>query len=141
MGLSKGDGGSQGRHEETFRLLVRSTQSSFIDVNPPGSSQGDAIVSSGELLKQGATVGTYGEVCTLTRTGPVDYFDLQCVGSFTLGQGQITVQGQFPVTPAGPGEVDLAITGGTGMYRTADGYVHAVNINDTDTEITVHLIR
>ena len=125
--------------EEVFQLVARSTQSSFVDVNPSGPSQGDELVISGDLLNQGATVGTYGEVCTLTRVGPVDYFDLQCVATFTLAQGQITVQGRFPVTPAGSGEVDLAITGGTGVYRTAGGYVHAVNTNSTDTAITVHL--
>ncbi|UXY21615.1 dirigent protein [Streptomyces cynarae] len=127
--------------EEVFQLVARSTQTSSVDVNPSGPSQGDEFVISGELLNQGATVGTYGEVCTLTRVGPVDHFDLQCVASFTLAQGQITVQGRFSVTPAGSGEVDLAITGGTGLYRTAGGYVHAVNISSTDTQVTVHLTR
>ncbi|MGW5660113.1 allene oxide cyclase barrel-like domain-containing protein [Streptomyces sp. NPDC003758] len=121
--------------------MARSPQTSSVDVNPSGPSQGDEFVISGELLNQGATVGTYGEVCTLTRVRPVDHFDLQCVASFTLAQGQITVQGRFSVTPAGSGEVDLAIAGGTGLYRTAGGYVHAVNIGSTDTQVTDHLTR
>ncbi|MGV9243095.1 dirigent protein [Streptomyces sp. NPDC003710] len=133
--------GLQDGHEEVFRLLARSTQTTSIDLGPAGASQGDEVVISGELLRQGVSVGTYGEVCTVTRTGPVDYFDLECVASFTLAQGQVTVQGRFPVTPTGPGEIDLAITGGTGAYRTARGYVHSVDINATDTDATVHLIR
>lgn len=50
------------------------------------------------------------------------------------------MQGRINVTTAGPGNIDLAITGGTGRYRTAHGYLHAVNASDTETHFTVHLI-
>lgn len=108
----------------------------------PGPSQGDEFVISGNLLQGAATVGTFGEVCTLTRVGPaVDSFDQQCVGTFVLPDGQITIQGLISVTAAGPGDIKLAITGGTGRYRTAHGFLQAVTVNATDTAVTVHLIR
>ncbi|MCW7942295.1 hypothetical protein AAW14_09595 [Streptomyces hygroscopicus] len=131
--------GSPSQREEVFQLVARSTQVNSIDLAPSGASQGDEIVISGILLRQDVPVGTYGEVCTVTRTGPMDDFDLQCVGTFTLDQGQITVQGRFD--PNVQGGVDLAITGGTGEFRTAGGFVHGVNINSTDTRVTVHLVR
>jgi len=128
--------------EQVFDLVVRQTQASAIDVGTPGPSQGDEFVISGDLLQGTATVGTFGEVCTLTRVGPaVDSFDQQCVATFVLPDGQITIQGLISVTAAGTGDINIAITGGTGRYRTAHGFVHAVNANSTDTAVTVHLIH
>lgn len=128
--------------EEVFQLIAKQTQGSFIDVDgSSGPSQGDEFVISGDLLRGSVPIGTYGEVCTLTRTAPADEFDLQCVGELALPQGQLTVQGRFTVTAAGPGNIDLAITGGTLRYRTAHGTVHGVNVSDTETQLTVHLIR
>jgi hypothetical protein len=128
--------------EEVFRLTAQQTQGSFIDVDgSSGPSQGDEFVVSGNLLRGGVTVGTYSEICTLTRTAPADEFDLQCAGDLALPLGQLTIQGRFTVTGAGPGDIDLAITGGTGRYRTAHGTVHGDNVSDTETQLTVHLIR
>ncbi|EFL21988.1 hypothetical protein SSOG_01700 [Streptomyces himastatinicus ATCC 53653] len=75
------------------------------------------------------------------RVGPVsDSFDQQCVGTLVLPDGDITFQGLISVTAAGPGDINVAITGGTGRYRTAHGFIHAVITNTTDTNLTVHLI-
>ncbi|MFI1500538.1 hypothetical protein [Streptomyces platensis] len=128
--------------EEIFQLVAKQTQGTFVDVDgSPGPSQGDEFVISGNLLRAGIPVGTYGEICTLTRTAPGDEFDLQCAADLTLPLGQITAQGRFTVTSAGPGNIDFAITGGTGRYRTAHGSIHGVNVSDTETNLTVHLIR
>lgn len=40
----------------------------------------------------------------------------------------------------GPGDITLAITGGTDRYRTARGFIHAVT-TDTQTQLTVHIAR
>lgn len=134
---------SSGGKEEVYELVAKQTQGSgFIDVDgSSGPSQGDEIVTTGDLFVGATAVGSYGQVCTLTRTAPGDEFDLQCVGSFALAPGQITAQGRFTVTSAGPGDINLAITGGTGSYRTARGFIHSVYVSDTETQLTVHLIR
>ncbi|GGT22232.1 hypothetical protein GCM10010271_26980 [Streptomyces kurssanovii] len=129
--------------EEVFQLVAKQTQGSgFIDVDgSSGPSQGDEIVTTGDLFADATAVGDYGQICTLTRTAPGDEFDMQCAGSLALAEGQITLDGRFTVTSAGPGDINFAITGGTGDYRTARGFVHAVNVSDTETQLTVHLIR
>ena len=108
---------------------------------PPGNSQGDQLIVSGDLLRSNVTVGRFDEACTATRTGPMDTSDLQCQITLSLSEGQLTVQGLFTITGAGPGDITLAITGGTGRYRTAHGFIHAVNTSNTETQLTVHLIR
>ncbi|MGW8553664.1 allene oxide cyclase barrel-like domain-containing protein [Streptomyces tubercidicus] len=128
--------------EEVFQLVAQQTQGTFVDVDgSSGPSQGDEFVISGNLLRGAVPVGTYSQICTLTRTAPGDEFDLQCASDLSLPLGQLTVQGRFTVTGAGPGDIDLAITGGTGRYRTAHGSVHADSVSDTETHLTVHLIR
>ncbi|MEU9013578.1 hypothetical protein AB0D12_28215 [Streptomyces sp. NPDC048479] len=128
--------------ENVHQLIARQTQISSIDVDgSSGPSQGDEFVVSGNLIHGSATVGNFGEVCTITRTAPADEFDLQCVGSLTLTEGQITFQGRFTVTAAGPGDASVAITGGTGSYRTARGSIQSVMLNATDTQLTVRVIR
>lgn len=137
---SASDGGGTGR--SVFRLTATQTQAASIDVDgSSGPSQGDEFVTSGNLLHGSTIVGTYGEICTITRTAPLDEFDLQCAGTFSLPQGQLTAQGRFTVTSSGPGTIDFAITGGTGSYRTARGVIHAVNVSQTETQLTVQLIR
>ncbi|MGA5565055.1 allene oxide cyclase barrel-like domain-containing protein [Streptomyces platensis] len=128
--------------EEVFQLTAQQTQGNFIDVDgSSGPSQGDEFVVTGNLFRGTIPVGTYSQVCTLTRTAPNDEADLQCAADLALPLGQITVQGRFTITSAGPGNIDLAITGGTGRYRTAHGHIQATNVSDTETNLTVHLIR
>ncbi|MEV5483717.1 MULTISPECIES: allene oxide cyclase barrel-like domain-containing protein [Streptomyces] len=137
-----GSGGIHYPREEVFQLAAQQTQGTFVDVDgSSGPSQGDEFVITGNLLRSGVTVGTYSQICTLTRTAPADEFDLQCTADLALPLGQLTVTGRFTVTGAGPGNIDLAITGGTGRYRTAHGTVHGDNVSNTETLITVHLIR
>ncbi|MBL1120057.1 hypothetical protein JK364_48360 [Streptomyces sp. 110] len=129
------------QRSEVFQLTARPTQTNSVDVDPPGNSQGDELIVTGDLFRSNATVGRFDEVCTVTRTAPMDTSDLQCQITLSLPEGQITVQGVFTITSAGPGDITLAITGGTGRYRTAHGYIHAVNTSNTETQLTVHLIR
>ncbi|MDX3232157.1 allene oxide cyclase barrel-like domain-containing protein [Streptomyces sp. ME19-01-6] len=135
-----GDDLDPSRRETVFHLLTQPTQQTSLDFDGPGASQGDELIISGNVLRDGQPVGTFSEVCTLTRVEPVDESDLLCQGTLVLPQGQITFQGRFTITAAGAGDVTLAITGGTGSYRTAHGFIHAVNPGAPQTEIVVHLI-
>ncbi|MGW2748992.1 allene oxide cyclase barrel-like domain-containing protein [Streptomyces sp. NPDC001450] len=135
--------GSQptGNNEQVIHLTAVVTQVTSLDFPPPGPSQGDELIVAGNVLQNGTKVGTYDETCTTTRTGTDDSSTVQCVTTLTLPQGKITVQGVFAITNTGPGDITLAITGGTGVYRTAQGYVQAVNTSSTETQIALHLSR
>ncbi|MEU2158324.1 hypothetical protein ABZ532_25495 [Streptomyces sp. NPDC019396] len=140
---------------ENIELTAVPTQLTFIDVDPPGSSQGDQLVATGNLLKSGDQAGQFDEVCTVTRPGSDGPNAFQCQVTLTLPDGQITLQGVFTVpgsetgavagpvadSDPAPGRITLAVTGGTGRYRTAQGYVDAANTNEPETELTVHLVH
>ncbi|WP_338672057.1 hypothetical protein V1460_03500 [Streptomyces sp. SCSIO 30461] len=126
--------------EEVFVLVARTAQNTFIDIDDSGGlSQGDEFINGGTLLRADEEVGTYGEVCTLTRTAPGDEYDMQCLATLKLPRGSLTLQSLITFTGTDPGEITFALDGGTGKYRKARGFVDAVNISDTETRLTVHL--
>ncbi|MFD5424288.1 hypothetical protein [Streptomyces sp. NPDC127084] len=125
---------------ETFELALVTTASNFIDVDPTGSSQGDELVATGNVLQDDAAVGQFDQVCTVTRVEADQPAAFQCQVTFTLAEGQITIQGVFPLgAPAS--DITLAITGGTGSYLTARGYVQSISTSETESVVSVHLIR
>jgi hypothetical protein len=116
------DGGKE--KEKTLRLIGRESQREFIDRGTPGPSLGDEIVFSEVLFRRGrGEVGMSGGVCTVTEAlPPYDVFTLQCVVTLRLRRGQITLQGLNELQGLDdPGPFTLAITGGTGAFRGAEG--------------------
>ena len=130
--------------EQVLTLTARTTQTHTVDVPPPGDSQGDEIITTGDLLRSNVTVGRFDEVCTITRvtgTAPNTTSDVECDLTLSLPDGQITLQGVYAITSAGPEDFTLAVTGGTGRYRTAHGYLHADNASVSGAQFVIHLIR
>jgi hypothetical protein len=99
-----------------------------------------------DLFRQANKVGSDHAVCTLTRleppTGTLKRFACS-VATLVLPEGQITVQGvrTGSLTQPLPPPFVQAITGGTGAYQTAHGQVRIVDINATDSRLTLTLIR
>ncbi|MFE4552613.1 hypothetical protein [Streptomyces sp. NPDC056785] len=126
---------------EIIQLDARQTGSENLDVGKKGLSPGDGVVVAEDLYRDGRKTGDHSVVCTYIRTKPGE---LQCLGTFALPRGQITAQAllRLPV----PSTVDLAITGGTGDYRSARGFVHTVPAGTrtvpaavTERQLTFHV--
>lgn len=126
---------------EVIHLTAVPTQITGIDLDPPGPSQGDELIVAGDLSRHSFQVGTFDETLTTTRINMDGSSTVQAVITLTLPKGHITAQGVFTINGPGPSDITLAITGGTGSYRTARGYIHAVNTSPTMTQVYIHLIR
>lgn len=122
----------------TYKLLLRHTQFAGLDLGDPGTGLGDEFVFSGDLYQNNVLVGHDHGVCTLTQSGPDDSFHQQCVVTFSLPEGQLTLQGVVAVSGPTP-SFDLAVTGGTRRFHAAQGYASGVTQNETDTLVTLHL--
>ena len=90
-----------------------------VDVGPADPSVGDYVVINTPLLHPTSNrqVGLESAVCTDIELAPSR---LQCVTTASFPEGNITFQGAFVFEPP---KFVLAITGGTGIYRTAHGTV------------------
>lgn len=134
---------SAGRVITLIGVLAEQTR---FPVNPGGmpAAQGDRTVFRSDLLDGNRKkIGETGGVCTTTRT--VDGGAEECVVTYTLPGGQLSVQGMVfgiltqgrPTTPPPP--FDNAITGGTGKYDRARGQVHAETIAPNTRRFTIDL--
>ncbi|WP_405829873.1 allene oxide cyclase barrel-like domain-containing protein [Streptomyces sp. NBC_00105] len=107
-----------------------------------GPAQGDRTVFRSELLDQDdKVVGETGGTCTTTRValGGAE----ECVVTYTLPGGQLTVQGMVfgHLNEGPPPSFDNAITGGTGEFDRARGSVHAETTGRGERCFTIDLYR
>lgn len=121
---------------ESFELVGKQTSSGEVDLGKPGVSVGDQRVVHEDLYRDGKKVGDHSTVCTFTQVSPTA---LQCLGTFALPEGQFAAQALLHL-PAPP-SVDVGITGGSGDYRTAQGFIRTVPAGETERHFTVHLQR
>ncbi|MFJ6632555.1 hypothetical protein ACIQMR_14315 [Streptomyces sp. NPDC091376] len=121
---------------QTFELVGKQTSSGEVDLGEPGVSVGDQRVVHEDLYRDGKKVGDHSAACTFTQVRPAA---LQCLGTFALPEGQFAAQSLLHL-PAPP-SVDVSITGGSGEYRTAQGFIRTVPAGETERHFTVHLQR
>ncbi len=135
-----GSGHGKGKHR-VITLIGRLAQQSRFPVNPNGpAAQGDRTVVRSVLFDlDGKEVGETGGTCVTTRVenGGAE----ECLVTYTLPDGQITVQGMYfgILNPGPPPSFDNAITGGTGRYDRARGSVHADTIGMGVRRFTIDL--
>jgi hypothetical protein len=129
---------SDGYHHraEIIQVVAKQTQTASIDLGKKGHSLGDQLVIAEDLYQNGKKIGDHSVVCTYVHTGPDA---LQCLGTFALPQGQITGQALLHLPAASA--VDVAVTGGSGAYSAAGGYVRTVPAGTTERHVTFHLTR
>jgi hypothetical protein len=126
-------------HGRTIRLVEAgpTAQPAFIDLGPPGPTTGDlVVVKDGLSFQDGSHAGDFDQTCTLLTPGTKPFNSTyDCASSIALATGTITMQGPFDATAP---EQLAAVTGGTGVYRTARGDVQIQAVAD---QITVRLAR
>jgi len=148
IAAANGDPPGHGQSESrTITLTATGVADKDFDLRPRDLSLGDYFVATENLFRQRERVGSDHGICTITRltprTGTPEKATLQCVATFLLPEGQITVQGVriAVLDQQQPPRFELAVTGGTGAYKTAQGSIRIVDINATDSQLTIHLIN
>jgi len=139
-----GDGHGDHRGFKVIKLTSTVAQEADIDVAPLEQfNVGDGSAFSDDVWKDGEKIGDDGGQCTIVRIdGTVAV--VNCVATFRLPGGQLTVQGliTFDETQSEEQPFTVAITGGTGQFATAHGEVYIAPGADENTdELTFRLIR
>ena len=138
--------GSPARHDHNtgvrvLRVTLTNSQETDLDTAPAGPSVGDRFSVFGDLVRTGTStrIGVGGYDCVTLRyqpgtspAGPPAALIDQCSGTLALRDGQIAVQGLVDRT--GPVPITIAVTGGTGAYRTAHGELQTSGPNQAGDE-------
>ena len=121
-------GGEPAALTVTFKLVERATTDAVTDTGKKGDSAGDILTFANALYNSANTkkVGTDNGYCVRTVVGK----SWECWWTAFVAGGQITVEGPF--LDAGPSK--LSITGGTGKYSRARGWMDLRARNDKGTE-------
>lgn len=106
----------------------------MVDLGAEGPSLGDQIVFTNELTRGGREVGHEGALCT---TVSLERQEAQCVATFELRGGQITVHGLVALGSMEP--YALPITGGSGTYQDAAGELRVTPVSETQGRLALHL--
>ncbi len=123
-------------HGLTIHLVEHATSDTLVDNAPAKDSVGDTLAFGNAIYDASNTtvVGSDGGQCVRTVVG----VSWECMWTVSLANGQITVEGPF----LDAGDSTLAITGGTGAYRTARGTMdlHARDAQGTAYDFTYHVL-
>lgn len=143
-----GSAGAESRRGTFTRvLLLDEAEVEFIDEGERGTSLGDQLVFSGVLLSEDESTeeGRLDGFCTVTSNpaGPEETRQL-CVATATGLPGEGTPGAEIEMQGVGrvqAEDVDLGITGGTGIFRTAHGFTTFDFRTEDRVIITFHVIR
>ncbi|HEY2479557.1 MAG TPA: dirigent protein [Solirubrobacterales bacterium] len=111
---------------KTISVLEHPNTDTTTDLGKKGDSLGDILTFANPIFdsKDAKKVGTDQGYCIRVKVGT----SYECTWTNFLKGGQIVVQGPF--FDAKPS--DLAITGGTGKYAKARGWMHLESINNEE---------
>ncbi|MFI9413244.1 allene oxide cyclase barrel-like domain-containing protein [Nocardia gamkensis] len=124
---------------EVIELTAIETSSSFFDRDGDKRlGPGDQVTHIDDLRRDEAGFGRGSGVCTVVSIVENASAQMRCDGALSLPEGRITTKGTVTRTP-GASAYDIAITGGTGKYTAARGYVHVEVVAADRTQLTLHL--
>ncbi|MFG3495114.1 hypothetical protein [Streptomyces sp. NPDC047928] len=117
-----------------FTLYAKEIPGEEEPTAPPAVGETFSFAEDLYRAKGGEKAGRSGVTCTVVRQGEQGG-DVLCVGTFVLTgdpAGQLSVQTltSYSLTDEGPSAFDVAITGGTGDFADARGYVRGAGEGD-----------
>ncbi|MFI8825925.1 hypothetical protein [Streptomyces sp. NPDC053431] len=119
-----------------FTLYAKEVPAPGASESGPAPKVGDTFTFADDLYKTkgGAKVGRDGAICAVVRTSG-DQSDANCIGTFVLNGGpggQLTAQAltTFDATNQQPAAFDVAVTGGSGDFKNAHGYIRVTPDGD-----------
>jgi hypothetical protein len=118
-------------HSLTTFKLIQTTTSTHLP--PGGIAPGSTLTFTADVTARERPIGTAQAACVIV-TGS----SAQCQGTTFTRRGQIQAQGRIDISKPSS---TVAIVGGTGVYKTARGFITRKRLSATTTAETYHLAR
>jgi Allene oxide cyclase barrel like domain len=136
-----------GKKVQILNLTTRTVQEAELDLGASGPSVGDRFVFSDNVFRGDRQVGVLGTECVVVWLEPNPVPEGQeptsarvnCVGTIQLPKGQLTLQGLVTFSEQSGDRFTVAITGGTGAYRTAHGEATITSSEDENAPAGLRL--
>ena len=123
---------------QTINLVARRTSSTLLVLAATGQGPvGNQFLSTDDVYRQGRKVGDGAAVCQFMADLGQAGGRFQCLATLSLPDGQLTAQGLATLNETGDQPFTLAITGGTGAYRTAHGQIRIAPVSQTESRYTL----
>jgi hypothetical protein len=133
---------SDHRGVEVLKLQFKTVQIAEEDLGEEGFSAGDRFTLLDSLWIDGKKAGELGIDCVSVDLDGQTGETAHCVATATLPGGQITTQGLIAFTDQPVQRFSLAVTGGTGDYRTVGGEIRVEeSFEDGGGTIVATLLR
>ena len=126
------DGGS------VIRLVSTNATETNLDLGETGEGVGDHFLFAADLFRGDEKVGDEGGECAIVRIIERVAAVAHCTATLSLPGGQITLQGLVRFADESE-PFTVAVTGGTGRYREADGEMTIETVSDTEEHYTIRL--
>jgi hypothetical protein len=120
----------------TITVIGKQVSGQFADIGKKGPSAGDEFILMNQFWSadQSHRIGNVRVICTLLGSHDEP---AHCVATATLLGGTIEVSG---LSPSNGNDFSLAITGGTGNFNHAEGFVMIHNLTQTTERDTIVLV-
>jgi hypothetical protein len=126
---------------QTINLAAKRTGSTLLVLAATGHGPvGNEFLSADDVYRQGRKVGDDAAVCQFMADLGQAGGRFQCLATLSLPEGQLTAQGLATLNETGDQPFTLAITGGTGTYRTAHGQMRVAPVSETESHYTLTVI-
>ncbi|MED7828611.1 hypothetical protein [Streptomyces chiangmaiensis] len=128
---------------EVIQLHGEMTGTKRLSKGDQATGVGNQVFITENLFRNGSKYGFSSTMCTQVggplNPTPKNPTTQLCSGVYSLDNGQVTWQNTLAVTRQGtPPPWKTAITGGTGAYTNARGYIL---VNGTKRDYTLYLVR
>ncbi len=122
-----------------FQVTERKIDQHWNDIGKKGPSIGDTFTLTDRLFHRGSRVGRDAISCEVVQASKRK-FRLHCFATLSLRRrGDITAQGLVTFKRGHHSLPDLAITGGTGQYGGASGFIEVLDTRGEPDRLRVIL--
>jgi hypothetical protein len=122
---------------DVIRVTTRTVTDQEIDLGPTGFGPGDRFTFFEHIFRGDERVGESGGECVIVHQEG-EAATANCIATISLPGGHLTLQGLVAFAEATQ-QATVAVTGGTGRYRDADGEATVEFVSEAETRFTIRL--